>query len=82
MRPVRVPLLCEPSGAALLAAGCDGASAGAPEYDVLHEADLGRILRHPLGIEQVVVNGALVVRDGALTDARPGKVLRRTGGTS
>jgi N-acyl-D-amino-acid deacylase len=31
----------------------------------------------PEGIEQVVVGGELVVADGRLTDARPGRALRR-----
>ena len=34
---------------------------------------------HPTGIEQVVVNGQLVVRDGTETGQRPGRVLRRGG---
>jgi len=34
---------------------------------------------YPIGIEWVLVNGQLVVADGAHTGARPGGVLRRTG---
>lgn len=33
--------------------------------------------RPPAGIAHVLVNGRFVVRDGAVTDARPGRVLRR-----
>lgn len=33
--------------------------------------------RYPRGIRQVVVNGEIVVGDGAMTDARPGQVIRR-----
>ncbi len=33
-------------------------------------------LQHPEGVVHVVVNGQVVVRDGALTGARPGRVLR------
>ncbi len=33
--------------------------------------------QYPLGIEQVIVNGAVVVRDGEHTGALPGRVLRR-----
>lgn len=33
--------------------------------------------QYPAGIEQVIVNGVSVVRDGRLTDARPGRVLTR-----
>ncbi len=33
--------------------------------------------RYPVGIELVVVNGTVVVRNGRHTDARPGLVLRR-----
>jgi N-acyl-D-amino-acid deacylase len=33
--------------------------------------------RHPVGIEHVMVNGALTLRDGARTDALPGKAMRR-----
>lgn len=33
--------------------------------------------QYPVGIEQVLVNGVAVVRDGAFTDARAGRVLRR-----
>lgn len=34
-------------------------------------------LRHPVGYQHVMVNGALVVSDGIRNDARPGRVLRR-----
>jgi N-acyl-D-amino-acid deacylase len=41
----------------------------------------GASFEHPiapaLGIDTVVVNGAVVWRDGAGTGARPGRVLRR-----
>jgi len=36
--------------------------------------------RYPAGIVHVFVNGGQVVRDGAVTDARPGQVLRRQSG--
>jgi len=36
----------------------------------------GRIYGEPTGVVHVVVNGELVVRDGAFTDARPGTLLR------
>lgn len=32
--------------------------------------------QHPAGIEQVLVNGVRVVRDGQRNDAQPGQVLR------
>ena len=32
---------------------------------------------HPAGIDAVIVNGALAVRDGVETGARPGRLLRR-----
>ena len=35
--------------------------------------------RYPDGIRAVYVNGSQVVRDGAATEARPGRVLRRAG---
>jgi len=34
-------------------------------------------LQYPTGIEQVLVNGQAVIRDGKLAGTRPGKVLRR-----
>ena len=34
--------------------------------------------RHPDGVDQVLVNGVPVVRDGQPTGSRPGRVLRRT----
>jgi N-acyl-D-aspartate/D-glutamate deacylase len=35
--------------------------------------------QYPVGIPHVFVRGVAVVRDGAVTGARPGVVLRRTG---
>jgi len=35
--------------------------------------------QYPLGIEQVIVNGTTVIRDGEHTGALPGRVLRRGG---
>jgi dihydroorotase/N-acyl-D-amino-acid deacylase len=32
---------------------------------------------HPVGIDAVIVNGVVAVRDGAETGARPGRLLRR-----
>jgi N-acyl-D-aspartate/D-glutamate deacylase len=34
--------------------------------------------RHPTGIEHVVVNGQIVIDAGTETDARPGRLLRRS----
>jgi N-acyl-D-aspartate/D-glutamate deacylase len=36
----------------------------------------GRLYAGSSGIEHVLVNGAAIVSDGALTSARPGRVLR------
>jgi N-acyl-D-aspartate/D-glutamate deacylase len=47
-------------------------------------AGAGRLYGEPSGIEQVVVNGEVLVERGRLTDARPGQVLisgRDTAGT-
>lgn len=49
-------------------------------FDPLTVADLATYQaphRYPAGIPHVVVNGALVVHDGAHTQARPGEILRR-----
>lgn len=48
-------------------------------FDPAHVRDTGTFddpLQHPEGIVHVVVNGRVVVRDGQLTGARPGRVLR------
>ena len=45
---------------------------------VRDEATFADPNRFPTGIEQVYVNGALVVREGIVLDARPGKVLRHS----
>lgn len=34
-------------------------------------------IRTPIGVERVIVSGAVVLEEGNLTGARPGKVLRR-----
>jgi N-acyl-D-amino-acid deacylase len=34
--------------------------------------------RYPVGIDHVVVNGRLAIRDGAETGERPGRLLRRS----
>jgi N-acyl-D-aspartate/D-glutamate deacylase len=39
-------------------------------------AGAGRLYAEPIGIHRVLVNGATVVRDGELTEARPGQLLR------
>lgn len=36
----------------------------------------GRLYAEPVGIDAVIVNGAVIVEDGAPTDARPGCLLR------
>ena len=37
--------------------------------------------QYPVGIDTVLVNGKVVLDEGKHTNARPGKVLRRTAGT-
>jgi N-acyl-D-aspartate/D-glutamate deacylase len=37
--------------------------------------------RPSVGVEQLLVNGVAVIRDGGLTGERPGRVLRRSGGS-
>jgi N-acyl-D-amino-acid deacylase len=38
--------------------------------------------RYPAGIEQVIVGGVPVVENGEFTGARPGRIVRRPGGTA
>ena len=50
--------------------------------DPARVADRGTKLdpaQNPVGIPYVIVNGAVVLDDGQLTDARPGRALRRSG---
>jgi N-acyl-D-amino-acid deacylase len=57
----------------------EGAFADLVVFDaerVSDEATFGDPNRFPSGIEQVYVNGALVVQKGSILDARPGRVLR------
>jgi N-acyl-D-amino-acid deacylase len=42
-------------------------------------ADFGDPLQYAEGVDYLVVNGALVIDDAVLTDARPGRLLRRQG---
>jgi N-acyl-D-aspartate/D-glutamate deacylase len=35
--------------------------------------------QYPVGIDTVLVNGTVVLDEGKHTNARPGRVLRRTG---
>lgn len=45
-------------------------------------ADFGAdAMRHAEGVDYLLVNGTLVIDDGALLDVSPGRVLRRGGGT-
>lgn len=48
---------------------------------VIDRADFIDPAQAPVGITYVVVNGTVVVEDGAQTKARPGRVLRREGAT-
>ena len=42
-------------------------------------ADFGDAMRYAEGVDFLFVNGALVIDDGALTEARPGRLLKRAG---
>ncbi|HET9755824.1 MAG TPA: D-aminoacylase [Candidatus Limnocylindrales bacterium] len=58
----------------------EGAYADLVVFDPTAIADVATYedpARHPVGIEHVVVNGRLVITDGAETDERPGRLLRR-----
>jgi len=60
----------------------EGAYADLVVFDPATVADVATYegpARHPVGIEHVVVNGRLAVADGAETDERPGRLLRRGG---
>ncbi|KPV61504.1 MAG: D-glutamate deacylase [Candidatus Bathyarchaeota archaeon BA1] len=46
---------------------------------VLDKATYDNPHQYPNGVEHVIVNGEIVVRDGEHTGKRPGRVLRRTG---
>jgi N-acyl-D-aspartate/D-glutamate deacylase len=51
-----------------------GSTAAAIRHDLPGGA--GRFCKEATGIEQVLVNGDVIVQDGQFTDARPGRVLR------
>ncbi|MEO8601259.1 MAG: amidohydrolase family protein [bacterium] len=56
----------------------DTARLGVQRTELVHDLPGGaaRLIQRPLGVEHVVVNGALLVEHGAQTDARSGHVLR------
>lgn len=57
-----------------------GAYADIVVMDLEHVTDRGEPLdpcRYPVGIEHVIVNGQIVIRNSAHTKARPGKILYR-----
>lgn len=46
------------------------------DHDAIHEnATYSQPMQKPDGIEYVIVNGQVVLRDGRITDARPGRAL-------
>ena len=58
----------------------EGAYADLVVFDPTTVADVATYedpARHPVGIEHVVVNGRLAITDGAETNERPGRLLRR-----
>jgi N-acyl-D-aspartate/D-glutamate deacylase len=58
----------------------EGAYADLVVFDPTTIADVATYedpARYPVGIEHVVVNGRLAITDGAETDERPGRLLRR-----
>ena len=58
----------------------EGAAADLVVLDAATVADVATYAepaRRPVGIEQVIVNGVVAVRDGVETGARPGRLLRR-----
>ena len=60
----------------------EGAMADLVAFDPATVADVATYAdpaRHPIGIEHVVVNGWLAVRDGAETGKRAGRLLRHAG---
>jgi len=67
--------------------GClrEGCTADVTVFDAMTVRDVGTFTdphHYPEGIPYVIVNGVPVIDNGQLTAARPGKVLRRTPGTT
>lgn len=56
----------------------DAARLGLQRTELVHDLPGGaaRLIQRPLGITHVIVNGAVLIDDGAQTDARSGRVLR------
>jgi N-acyl-D-aspartate/D-glutamate deacylase len=60
----------------------EGAFADIVAFDPATVADVATYdqpARHPLGIDDVIVNGRIAVRDGVETGTRAGLLLRRAG---
>jgi N-acyl-D-aspartate/D-glutamate deacylase len=60
----------------------EGALADIVVFDPATVADIASYEQpslHPLGIDDVIVNGRIAVRDGVETGTRAGRLLRRTG---
>src|SRR5688500_5691133 len=49
------------------------------ENTIIDQATFDKPHQYPLGISYVVVNGAVVLSNNQMTDARPGKALRGPG---
>ena len=59
----------------------EGAMADLVVFDpttVLDRATDTEPVRYPVGIDHVIVNGKVAIRDGAETGERPGRLLRRS----
>ena len=56
----------------------DAARLGLQRTELVHDLPGGaaRLIQRPRGITHVIVNGAVLIDEGAQTDARSGRVLR------
>jgi N-acyl-D-amino-acid deacylase len=63
----------------------EGARADAVVFDpatITDQATFEQPLEPPVGVRHVIVNGQVVVSEGSITEARPGRVLGRSEGTA